>query len=252
MTSDKSTGEWRVIGIDCATDPRKVGVALVDQLSQGWILREAKTCGSDIDPVELIAKWSTDCSCVLLALDAPLGWPREMAVKLQHHSAGEAISVPANSFFRRETDIYVHSITGKTPLDVGADRIARTAHWALRFLESLRSRTAQRIPLAWSPELNHGVHAIEVYPAATLLAHGANLRGYKAASGVVERRTIMELLRKRLQCDGPFDACLHSADVLDAVVCALAGIDFLEDCAVPPSNTESARKEGWIWFRRFQ
>src|SRR5437016_7332440 len=40
--------------------------------------------------------------------------------------------------FRRVTDDVIYERLGKRPLDVGADRIARTAHAALRFLEELR------------------------------------------------------------------------------------------------------------------
>jgi hypothetical protein len=40
--------------------------------------------------------------------------------------------------FRRMTDRAIHKNVGRTPLDVGADWIARTAHAALRFLAELR------------------------------------------------------------------------------------------------------------------
>ena len=38
-----------------------------------------------------------------------------------------------------------------------------------------------------------------------------------------------------------------SADALDAVVCVLAGRDFLEGFEVPPDAPDLARREGWIW-----
>jgi hypothetical protein len=40
------------------------------------------------------------------------------------------------------------------------------------------------------------------------------------------------------------------ADVLDALVCVLAGADFLAGRAMPPEDEQLAQKEGWIWVRR--
>ena len=44
----------------------------------------------------------------------------------------------------------------------------------------------------------------------------------------------------------------HNADVLDAVVCVLAGVDFVTGQATGPGPDilEMAKKEGWIWVRR--
>lgn len=40
----------------------------------------------------------------------------------------------------------------------------------------------------------------------------------------------------------------ESDDVFDAVVCALAGIDFVERKALGPDDQATAFKDGWIWF----
>ena len=44
---------------------------------------------------------------------------------------------------------------------------------------------------------------------------------------------------------------LDISDVLDAIVCVLAGQDFLTNKAQPPAaeSLDVARKEGWIWVR---
>lgn len=36
-------------------------------------------------------------------------------------------------------------------------------------------------------------------------------------------------------------------DILDAVVCVLAGADYLSGKTIQPTNEVLAKKEGWIW-----
>jgi hypothetical protein len=67
------------------------------------------------------------------AIDAPLGWPKPLAETLIDHRAGLPIETPANAMFRRTTDLFIQRKLKKTPLDVGADRIARTATQRWRF-----------------------------------------------------------------------------------------------------------------------
>ena len=38
-------------------------------------------------------------------------------------------------------------------------------------------------------------------------------------------------------------------DILDAVVCVLAGADYLSGKTIQPTNEVLAKKEGWIWVR---
>ena len=83
-------------------------------------------------------------------------------------------------------------------LDVGADRIARTAYTALAILGKLRTELGIPIPLAWTPTDVLPVAAIEVYPAATLVAHQIRSTGYKKRDQTVERREIVEALRAKL------------------------------------------------------
>ena len=45
-------------------------------------------------------------------------------------------------------------------------------------------------------------------------------------------------------------AATENADAFDAMLCVLAGQDFLSGRAMPPDNLELARQEGWIWVRR--
>ena len=180
-------------------------------------------------------------------MDAPLGWPTLLSRSLVKHRAGEKIATAPNDMFRRETDRFIKEKLGKTPLDVGADRIARTAHAALRLLGDLRGHLRTPIPLAWAPAPIFGVTAIEVYPAATLRAHDLKSNGYKAAAQIAQRQELFRQLRLRLNFATKTSILECDANALDAVVCLLAAKDFLEGRTMPPSNPRLAKREGWIW-----
>jgi predicted RNase H-like nuclease len=138
-------------------------------------------------------------------------------------------------------------MTGKQPLDGGANFIARTAHAALVLLEGVRELTGASIPTALDPALESGVQAIEVYPGATLAAYGIDAPGYKRRAGIDARLALLGFLRDHLTL--PDDTSLMEAngDALDAALCILAGADFLLGRCAGPENLEVSRKEGWIW-----
>jgi hypothetical protein len=127
----------------------------------------------------------------LIAIDAPLGWPKQLAETLINHRAGMPIETPANAMFRRTADVFIQQKLKKTPLDVGADRIARTAYAALAILGTLRVELGMPIPLAWAQADVSRVAAIEVYPAATLVAHRIWSIGYKKPAQTEKRREIV-------------------------------------------------------------
>lgn len=144
--------------------------------------------------VEQLAAWMAGQKRVLVELDAPLGWPEPLGRLLSSHSAGGSLGEQPNRLFRRETDRYVKQHLGKLPLDVGADRIARTAHAALALLNELRQRTGESIPLVWNEDYPERIGAIEVYPAGTLSAAGVRCSGYKEPAKVAERKEIIAWL----------------------------------------------------------
>jgi len=242
--------EVQVVGIDCATEDAKVGIACGRAVDTGLRVERALLCSRDESAAETVTSWvrATDVP-TLLAVDAPLGWPLALAQALGAHRAGDAIATDANKMFRRETDRFVKTRLGKTPLDVGADRIARTAHAALRLLGDLRSRLAADVPLAWTPNLVATVSAIEVYPAATLVGHGFRAGGYKQRERLAERREIIACLQAIASLPDDLSSMERSADALDAVVCLLAAHDFLRGEAMPPENHVLATGEGWIWAK---
>jgi hypothetical protein len=239
----------RIVGIDCATDAERTGVAagwldhdavLVEWVAVGDRARSAADLVQDaLGPSKGKA---------LLALDAPLGWPLALSRSLIDHEAGAPIAADPHEMFRRVTDRFVQARLRKTPLEVGADRIARTAHAALATLEALRKRTSLSLPVAWSPSFE-GVAAIEVYPAATALAHDLPARGYKKPAEVAARKVLAARLRAEVAL--PRSSLLHeSADALDAALCVLAGADFLRGVCEGPEDLATAWREGWIWFRK--
>ena len=237
----------KVIGLDCATDDSKIGVALGEYEAGHIRVLHIELCSRARPAVSVISEWLDETQAALLAIDAPLGWPAPLARALRRHSAGDALAVAPNDMFRRETDRFIQRQIRKTPLDVGADRIARTAHAALRILGDLRKKTGAAVPLIWNPDPPTGFTAIEVYPAATLVAHGFRSSGYKKPKQVNKREEITSRLAGVLTLPADTSQMTRNADVLDAVVCLLAAKDFLDGRAMEPVDASLALQEGWIW-----
>jgi hypothetical protein len=236
-----------VIGVDCATQPKRVGLARATLAEGAWRVDEALVCSKSDLPVDRISGWLSEEEATLLALDAPLGWPGSMGAVLPDHRAGEPLTVPRDRLFNRETDRFVLELTGKRPLEVGADRIARTAHAALELLGQVRASAGRELDLAWSPTAIRLPSAIEVYPAATLRAHGARGRAFGPSGPSAE---VLDLLARELRATRVEQLRDLQRDALDAVICILAGVDFVRGDAMPPEDLGLARREGWIWVRK--
>ena len=248
MTGSSHPVSARLIGVDVATQPKSVGIALAtlrgDAVSLERVARGVVWEALD----EQLRHWLD--APALLALDAPLGWPAPLSDALHAHQAGAALPEVANALFRRRTDDTVAEVIGKRPLDVGADRIARTAHTALALLDRLRTATAAPIPLAWQPGDVAGLSAIEVYPAGTLAGRALPCSGYKGASAQATdvRQRILDGLRTELRFDTGLESAMCGSDhLLDAALCCLAAADFARAGVVEPDDPELARREGWIW-----
>ena len=225
-----------LIGIDCATQPNKVGLALGELDGEHVLIKACRTGSPNEAPASIVSSWLKQGETALLALDAPLGWPLAIGQALAAHQAGAAMGATAHSLFRRQCDDYIYERFGKRPLEVGANFISRTAVAALDLLADIRSITGESIPLAWTPADLEPITAIEVYPAATRLAHGSEGKG-----GSIEG---LEPLLDLSALDGVLPS---SADAIDALVCVLAAADFIRGRARPPVELDIARQEGWIW-----
>lgn len=225
-----------LLGIDCATQPAKVGLAWAELSGHRVRVLHCRTASRTQSPAELAGAWLREAEGAVIALDAPLGWPLALGRVLPGHRAGQPMAASSNDLFRRATDLDIRGRFGKRPLEVGANFISRTAVAALELLDSLRQLTGEPIPLALSASSTGRFTAIEVYPAATRLAHGAPDRG----GG-------LEGLEHLLDLSHVDRTALNSPDAIDAIVCALAAADFALGRAKPPSDPMLARLEGWIW-----
>ena len=225
-----------LIGIDCATQPNKVGLALAQWDGAVVRIQDCRTGSAADPPAAIVSRWLQHTDTALLALDAPLGWPLALAQTLTGHQAGAGMGAAAHALFRRRTDDAIHQRFRKRPLEVGANFISRTAVAALALLEELRDEHSHPIPLAWNPAELERVSAIEVYPAATRLAHGSEGRGGSLEG--LEQALDLTALGGRLPA---------SADAVDALVCVVAAADFLQGRAPGPEDLALAQHEGWIW-----
>ncbi len=241
--------DYTLIGIDCAAQPKNVGIA-IGRIVDGVTSIEQLYAGHP-DPAGLVAESIT--SSALLAFDSPLGWPADLGARLAAHRAGDRLHGEPNDLFRRETDRFVKQAIGKQSLDVGADRIARTAHAALGLLADVRERTGLTIDVATTQRDSDETRCFEVYPAATLKAHAIDARGYKGSKPENQkaRRKLIEALEPRLHiADALIDLAIAKDDALDAAICCLAAADFVAGACFEPKNPDVAAKEGWIWVRR--
>ena len=229
-----------------ATDSRKRFTSFASFNGSKLLLKWVADGTSEGDLYTTIASVSNN-SRTLLALDAPLGWPEPLGDHLANHLAGDPLCESPNKLFRRATDDFIKDKIDKRPLDVGADRIARTAYAALALLSKLSKHIQYPVSLAWESTFD-SIAAIEVYPAATLIAHGQSAAGYKGKDGQKARATILSWLTKLIDISVDHKKLLVSNDnALDSVMCVLAGCDFLLNRCYPPTNLALAKKEGWIW-----
>ena len=238
-----------LIGIDCAAQDAKCGLALGTLTEDRVTLLEVVTKEKSVLPTLL--RWSREHDPTVVAMDAPLGWPDPLGGSLSEHQAGEPIDRSANELFRRTTDLVVREITKKQPLDVGADKIARVALRAVRLIGELREATGEALPLALTAGVPDSTAVIEVYPALTLRSRGLSDVRYKGSKPEHRDQRVRLLGAIKAHVDLPEDTRLlaDSDDAFDAMVCLLAAADFCAGRVLAPTDIQQAKKEGWIWFR---
>lgn len=244
-----------IIGIDCATQSNKVGLAR-GSMSNGLLtIDNAMKVGKNESIADLVSSWIKGKSSAktLIAIDSPLGWPIRLGEELICHTAGSLLSTGAHQMFRRRTDFFIKEKINKQSLDVGADRIARTAHAALALIDEIKEQVGISIPLAWNSELADPISVIEVYPAVTLKScQLLPATSYKKESSK-EREQIFDGLSQLMNLSNVDKrSIIDDDDILDAVVCVLAGYHFINDESAGPATEEDralAEKEGWIWAK---
>jgi len=240
---------WTLVGIDCALDEQKLGLARARIDAAGKLTVERVTLGTAGESAAAsVSAWLEGAQQYVVALNAPLGWPARLAPSLKDHRAGEPLGPSPEDLFRRQTDQLVHKAVGKWPPEVGADRIARTAWAALGLLAEVRELSSRQLPLVLR-QAESGV--IEVFPAATLRARSLTGAGYKAKThaGRRARAELLERLGRELSLGVTRDLLIEDPNQFDALLCVLAGADFARGLCVPPSDLTLAKREGFIWFR---
>ena len=252
--AESSSPPVTLIGFDCSTNPKKAGLAR--GVWGGGRAAVIETRDGAADPAGTIADWldaRPAGAAAVVAFDAPLGWPAALGPALAGHAAGDPLPHGRDRLFRRATDDFVHRTVGKRPLDVGADRIARTAAFACGVAGRVRARTPLPLAAAAGVPAGGGAVLIEVYPAASLLSRGLDLVGYKAKGpgGEAKRSALLDRLAGEADFPADRSVLVASDDAFDAAVCVLAAADFAAGRVHPPPPNfaaETLRTEGWIWF----
>lgn len=239
----------QIVGVDAAVDPVNTGLAFARRSHGAWRIDSLATGQKQPGIAEQVVDLLDPSVPVLLAIDAPLGWPTDLATSLSAHRAGKPLGHEPRLLFSRETDRFVHRYTGLTPLSVSADRIARTAVAALGIVDALRNALGRPMPLLFDPSDCKRGGLIEVYPAATLRQRGLPSQGYKKPEARTLRNDILNGVAREIDLNGHEAACLDSDHCLDAVLCVLTAIDFLGGTCLSPTTPDRAAREGWIWFR---
>lgn len=239
----------QIIGIDAAVASEKTGVAIALQTNDQWRLEDIR-CGKRNQSIaDLVLSLIDPTLPVLVAMDAPLGWPTPLRSALSTHRAGDPIDLDPRFDFARETDRFVREKVGLKPIDIGADRIARTAAAALGLIAELRKGLNQALPLIVTPAQATQGGVIEVYPAATLKQRNLPYRQYKKPEMTQVRREIATAISEELPFKLGIDCAIDSDHCLDAAICVLAAIDFLAKQCHEPPRLDLLQTEGWIWFR---
>ena len=241
---------WTVVGVDCALDEQRLGLARGRLDESGQLHIQRVTLGTAGESAAAsVSTWIRGAEAFVVALAAPLGWPQPLAASLLEHQAGEKLAAPRDTLFRRQTDRELRKALGRWPPEVGADRIARTGWAALELLSEIRGLSQRPVPLAWQQGVESG--AIEVYPAATLLAHGHSSTSYKAKTpaGRRARQDLLQRLAAEMTLEVASAVLIEDPNQFDAVLCVIAGADFARGVCVEPTDRELAKREGFIWFR---
>ncbi|MBZ9728388.1 DUF429 domain-containing protein [Salegentibacter sp. JZCK2] len=237
-----------IIGLDAAVQDKDIGCVL-GNYSEGslkllgkWERKQPLT--------DFITDGIKESEKAILAIDAPLGWPVSFRKILNTHSAGLSLDTDPELFFKRQTDLDIRQRFKKWPLEISADRIARTAFFTLNRIGKIEKDLDYKLNLLWSIQDLEKYGMLEVYPAATLLSLGFSIKGYKKDNAPA-RDKLYDQLKKIYNFNNFESIDLTTIDHdFDALVCCLACVDFIEGKSLPPAKIDSdIKEEGWIWVK---
>lgn len=109
------TESLQILGIDAAVDPRNTGLAIARFAGRRWRIDSLETGRKETPIAEQVLPLLNPSSPVLVAIDAPMGWPMAFLRNVSVHQAGEKLDSDSRLLFARETDRVVHRETGLTP-----------------------------------------------------------------------------------------------------------------------------------------
>jgi len=238
----------KIIGFDSAVQEKNIGLVLCNYENGVLTLEDKKN--NTLTSEKQILIWSANDESIIMGIDSPLGWPAGFGLSLKDHIAGNNINIDATSFFERETDKFIYKTFKKKPLEVSADRIARTAYYTLNRINTINNKIATKYEILWNHNNPLSKGFIEVYPAATLLANEIEIKGYKDNKNCRER--ILEELKSKYNFVITQNIDITTIDHdFDAFICCLAIHDFIQRNVYFPDNQINKYKtEGWIWTKR--
>jgi len=231
----------RFIGVDMASQPANTGLVILEAADAHSPLSvvDANSRASDADILEAVEAAPE----YILAIDAPLGWPRRFREQLQDWTLTDWDDEIRNELIYRSTDRYVSGVLklGR-PLSVSANLIAIPAMRARALLKRLKIS-----------HLDGTDGAYETYPAASLRVWGLDEIRYKGPRGTAEGRAelLHALIRRWGLRGGDHDLLTVNDHVLDALICAITVREVRQHPReIPTEYRADAREEGWIHVPR--
>lgn len=238
-----------IIGLDAAVQDKDIGCVRGKYNKGSFTVTDRWERKEPL--VSYIGDWIKASEQAILAIDAPLGWPTSFRQVLNTHCAGRPLDIDPILFFKRKTDLDIRERFKKNPLEISADRIARTAFFTLERIGQIERNLESELQLLWSMEELKHYGMMEVYPAATLLANSFPIKGYKK-DNTAAREKLYEGLKKNYNFTNHKGQDLTAIEHdFDAFVCCLACVDFIEGkCQAPDSIDQEIIEEGWIWVKQ--
>ena len=176
-----------------------------------------------------------------VGLDVPFGWPLAFVKSISAH--GEGAPWPENSsreLCYRQTDRFIHSVTGHWPLSVSTDRIGITAFRAASILSRL-GRAGDVVDRTGKGKF------VEIYPAAA--ARVWTLGPCSKKDSVTLAKALWERCKQWLHVpDDLRTLCEENRHALDALIAALVvRASALKLCEpISAAGAQAAEAEGWI------
>lgn len=215
-------------GVSWLGDPKTVSIPVKGYLTFDTVLHSCVPSlpGRGLDP-----------SPIIVAIDAPLGYPRLFA----RFVAGDAdvLARPEreidNPLAYRETDRHIHQVFGKKPLSATFDKLGNNATVAISHVLRWRAEHGFSIPPIY--QRGEGDRTIiEVYPA--LVKANATSEAIPAIHKLIPA------------------SAEPGTDPYDATICAILALAYAAGGRIPgiprlvepPDSDPAFQTEGWIYY----